>query len=96
MRADKYVPAPWKPKCDKCELLGEIVISRIVILILAYGLTACGVDTLSSAATGAATKAEEIKQAKKTEDKIKQDLNAALQAGQARQEEAEKGLDKNP
>lgn len=64
--------------------------NRIILVLLSFALTSCGVDTLSSAATGAASKAEEIKQAKKTEDKIKQDLDAALRAGQAREAEAEK------
>lgn len=70
--------------------------SKLACIGLLCCLSACGVDTLSSAATGAGSKAAEIKQAKKTEEKIKQDLNAALQAGQAREEEAEKGVDKNP
>ncbi len=63
---------------------------KIILVCVSLALASCGVDTLSSTATGAASKAEEIKQGKKTEEKIKQDLDAALRAGQARDAEAEK------
>lgn len=61
--------------------------TAISILLL---LSGCGLDVASSAATGAAAKAEEIKQAEKTKEQVQQRLDAANQAAQQRLQEAEK------
>lgn len=53
-------------------------------------LGGCGLDVASSAATGAATKAEEIKQAEKTKAHIQQRLDAATQAAEQQRQEMEK------
>ena len=63
---------------------------RFFAIVLTFLLSACGADVIGAAATGAATKAEEIKQAKKTEDHIKQQLDQANQDAQKRLEAADK------
>ena len=63
---------------------------RFIAVVLALGLSGCGADVIGAAATGAATKAEEIKQAKKTEEQVKQRLDQANQDAQKRLEEADK------
>lgn len=61
--------------------------TAIYLLLL---LSGCGLDVATSAATGAATKAEEIKQAEKTKELVQQRLEAASQAAQKQREEMEK------
>jgi len=53
-------------------------------------LSGCGADVVGAAATGAASKAQEIKQAQKTEDQVKQRLDQANKDEQKRLEEADK------
>lgn len=59
-------------------------------LVLMLLLSSCGLDVASSAATGAASKAEEIKQAEKTKAQVLERLDAANQAAQKQREEMEK------
>ena len=59
-------------------------------LYLLLVLCGCGLDVASSAATGAATKAEEIKQAEKTTAQIQQRLDTANQAAERQRQETEK------
>ena len=59
-------------------------------LVLTLLLSGCGLDVASSAATAAATKAEEIKQAEKTKAQILERLDAANLAAQKQQDEMEK------
>lgn len=63
-------------------------IATALCLLLILG--GCGLDVASSAATGAATKAEEIKQAEKTKAQIQQRLDAANQAAERQRQEMEK------
>jgi hypothetical protein len=63
---------------------------RFIMIALAVGLSGCGAEVIGAAATGAATKAEEIKQAKKTEEQVKQRLDQANQDAQKRLEAADK------
>jgi len=51
---------------------------RLVPLIAAAALSACGVDTASSAATAAALKKQELEQGKKTMDQAQQKINQAM------------------
>ena len=60
------------------------------MLYFLFILSGCGLDVASSAATGAATKAEEIKQAEKTKAQIQQRLDAATQAAEQQRQEMEK------
>ena len=62
----------------------------VIVISLVLGLTGCGAEMLGSAATGAATKAEEIKQGQKTQEQVKQRLEAANQAAQQQLQNAEK------
>ena len=59
-------------------------------LVLTLLLSGCGLDVASSAATGAASKAEEIKQAEKTKAQILERLDAANLAAQKQRDEMEK------
>ena len=59
-------------------------------LVLTLSLSGCGLDVASSAATAAASKAEEIKQAEKTKAQILERLDAANLAAQKQRDEMEK------
>ena len=59
-------------------------------LVLTLLLSSCGLDVASSAATAAASKAEEIKQAEKTKAQILERLDAANLAAQKQRDEMEK------
>ena len=59
-------------------------------LVLTLLLSGCGLDVASSAATAAATKAEEIKQAEKTKAQILERLDTANLASQKQRDEMEK------
>lgn len=63
---------------------------RIIVITLSLMLAACGAEILGSAATGAASKAEEIKQGQKTQEQVQQRLDAANQAAQQQLQQAEK------
>lgn len=52
---------------------------RILICAALSVLAGCGVETATTAATGAAIKKQEIEQAKKTQDDAKQKLDQAMQ-----------------
>lgn len=62
----------------------------VIVISLVLGLAGCGAEMLGSAATGAATKVEEIKQGQKTQEQVKQRLEAANQAAQQQLQNAEK------
>ena len=62
----------------------------IIVITLSLVLAACGAEMLGSAATGAATKAEEIRQGQKTQEQVKQRLDAANQAAEQQLRDAEK------
>ena len=59
-------------------------------IFLALLFSGCGLDVASSAATAAATKAAEIKQAEKTKEQILERLDAANQTAQKQREAMEK------
>jgi len=63
---------------------------RMMTIVLMLLLSGCGADVVGAAATGAASKAQEIKQAQKTEDMVKQRLDQANKDEQKRLEEADK------
>lgn len=62
----------------------------IIGITLVLMLVGCGAEMLGSAATGAATKAEEIKQGQKTQEQVKQRLDDANLAAQQQLQNAEK------
>lgn len=61
-------------------------------IFLALPLAGCGADVATTAAEGAAIKAKEIEEAKKTLDQAQQKLDGALQLGQQKMEEAAKAV----
>lgn len=61
-----------------------------IVITLSMTLAGCGAEMLGSAATGAASKAEEIKQGQKTQEQVKQRLDAANLAAQQHLQDAEK------
>lgn len=64
---------------------------RTILLIACMGLAGCGVETASTAATGAVIKKQEVEQGKKTLEAAQQKIGAAVEAQQQRQPaEAEK------
>ena len=60
--------------------------SRLIALIAVAALAGCGVETATTAATGAAIKAKEIEQAKNTVQDVKQKLNDANELVRQREE----------
>ena len=63
---------------------------HLIVITLALIMTGCGAEMLGSAATGAASKAEELKQAEKNKEQARQRLEAANQAAQQSLQEADK------
>lgn len=63
---------------------------KMIVITLALIVSGCGAEVIGSAATGAASKAEELKQAQKTKDQVVQRLDAANQAAQQNLQEADK------
>lgn len=62
---------------------------RLILCIgLAGGLAACGIETASTAATGAAIKKQEIEQGRQTMDQVREKLDQAGQQMQQRAEQA--------
>jgi hypothetical protein len=61
----------------------------IIILAAAATLSACGLDTASSAATAAALKKQELEQGKKTMDQTQQKIGQAMEQMQQSQENRE-------
>lgn len=53
--------------------------TRLIPLITAAALSACGLDTASSAATAAALKKQEVEQGKKTMDQSQQKIDQAME-----------------
>jgi hypothetical protein len=67
---------------------------RLIPLIAAVALSACGLDTASSAATAAALKKQELEQGKKTMDQTQQKLNQAMDQLQQSQQSREDAANK--
>lgn len=62
--------------------------SVVLSIALAGALAACGVETASTAATGAAIKQQEIEQGRQTMDQVREKLDQAGQQMQQRAEQA--------
>lgn len=63
---------------------------RIFLLVAAVlALTACGVESASTAGTAAALKKQEIEQGKKSMEQFQQKLDQASQAARQRAEQAD-------
>ena len=57
----------------------------ILVLAAALVLTACGVETATTAATAAAVKKQEIEQGKKTMEQMQQNIGQALEQQRTRE-----------
>ena len=66
---------------------------RLIPLIVAAALSACGVDMASSAATAAALKKQELEQAKKTQSMAQQKINQAVDQMQQSAQNRENAAD---
>ena len=70
--------------------------SRVTIHLLAVAaaLAGCGVETATTAATGAAIKQQEVDQGKKTMEQAKQKMEQAVQQTQNRAEQTDAAANK--
>jgi hypothetical protein len=61
---------------------------QLIIVLAIAALAGCGVETATTAATGAAIKKQEIEEGKKTMEQMQQKIDHAMEQAQQR---AEKG-----
>jgi hypothetical protein len=64
---------------------------RLIVVFALAALAGCGVETATTAATGAAIKKQEVEEGKKTMDQVQQKIGQAMDQEQQR---AEKDADK--
>jgi len=64
---------------------------KVIVLFLLAALTGCGVETATTAATGAAIKKREVEEGKKTMEQVQKKVGEAVEQMQQR---AEKDADK--
>ncbi len=62
---------------------------RCIALSMVLFVAGCGVETATTAATVAAARAEEAKQAQNTKELIQNKINAAMASGQQRLQDAD-------
>ncbi|MBI3045116.1 MAG: hypothetical protein HYY78_20065 [Betaproteobacteria bacterium] len=72
----------------------RITIHAVAFMAVAGVLAGCGVDTATTAATGAAIKRQEADQGKKTLEQMQQKTEQAAQQLQQRAEQANAAADK--
>ncbi len=60
----------------------------VLCLGVVLSMSGCGVETASTAATGAAIKKQELEQGRKTMDQMQQKIDQAAQQSQQRAEQA--------
>lgn len=61
---------------------------QLIVVVAIAALAGCGVETATTAATGAAIKAKEVEEGKKTMERAQQKIDQAMQQGQSRAEKA--------
>ena len=62
---------------------------RFIVALAVVALGGCGVESASTAATVAAMKKQEIEEGKKTEERMKQQINQAMDQARQRAQQAE-------
>ena len=62
----------------------------LLVIVATVALAGCGVETVGSAATGAAIKKQELEQGQKTVQQAQQKIDAAVQQMQTRAADADK------
>ena len=63
---------------------------RLCVVLLLAALSGCGVETATTAATGASIKAKELEEAKKTQEQARQKLDQTMQQAEQRTRDANK------
>ena len=61
---------------------------RLVLLVAVLAASACGVETATTAASGAAIKKQELEQGRKTMEQMQQKIDQTSQQAQQRAEQA--------
>ena len=69
----------------------EATLQKLIVVFALLALAACGAETASTAATGAAIKKREVEEGKKTMERAQQNIGQAMEQVQQR---AEKDADK--
>ena len=62
---------------------------QLIIVLAMAALAGCGVETATTAATGAAIKKQEIEEGKKTMEQMQQNIGQAMEQAQERDEKSE-------
>ena len=62
---------------------------QIIAIVAIVALVGCGVETMTTAATVAAAKKQEIEQGKKTMEKMQQDIGKAMEQSQQSRDRAD-------
>jgi hypothetical protein len=70
------------------------ITTHALALLVAAALAACGVETATTAATGAAIKKQEVEQGKKTLEQAQQRIEQAAQQAQQRADQGREAGDK--
>jgi len=60
----------------------------LVMMIVVAALAGCGVETATTAATGAAIKKQEVEEGKKTMGQVQQKIDQAMEQAQQRAQQA--------
>jgi len=61
----------------------------LIFVFIIAALAGCGVDTATTAATGAAIKKQELEEGKKTSEQVQQKIGQAMERAQQRAEKNE-------
>jgi hypothetical protein len=61
---------------------------KLIVVLYTATLAGCGVDTATTAATGASIKKQEIEQGKKTQERVQQKIGEAVEQMQQRAQQA--------
>ena len=59
---------------------------QLIVILAVAALAGCGVETATTAATGAAIKAKEMEEAKKTQEQVQRKIGQAMEQTQQRAE----------
>jgi hypothetical protein len=62
--------------------------SKLILALAFAALAGCGVETATTAATGAAIKKQELEQGKKTQEQAQQKIDRAMEQVQQRAQQA--------
>jgi NifU-like protein involved in Fe-S cluster formation len=62
---------------------------RLIVLLAVAALAGCGVETATTAATGAAVKKKELEEGQKTQERAQQKIGEAMEQAQQRAQQAD-------